>query len=87
MPKWEYLFVRCENPEGNEWLVRIVGTQEIKNWQRAGTAVEMTAFCNQKGDEGWELISAMPDTIATPGIMGSTVKESRFRLLFKRMKV
>ncbi len=82
MQKWEYLFVRCEKAN-NIWKPLNINGAEIESWTKG---VEIVAFTNQKGDEGWELITAMVDAIAQPGLGGMQSKESSYRLIFKRPK-
>jgi hypothetical protein len=69
MQKWEYLFV-----EVREWKKPYsINGQEIKDWWKKGPSVEV--FSNQKGEEGWELISYFQS-------QGS----SSFSMVFKRPK-
>ena len=51
--KWEYLLVSFQEYRG--WRPRFVNGQEQTDWMRAPLIHE---YAEQKGEEGWELISA-----------------------------
>lgn len=48
MQKWEYLFVGC-----NEGRTRWVNGSELPGWK----SNKLFAWANQRGEEGWELVS------------------------------
>lgn len=52
MQKWEYQFVELGVDKGN-WLPRSVNGTELPNWKKGSPS---WAYCNQLGDQGWELI-------------------------------
>ena len=54
MQKWEYLFLTVFRV-GDVWKVGIVNGKEIPKWIQG---VSLYDFVNERGEEGWELISA-----------------------------
>jgi hypothetical protein len=79
MQKWEYMFVKCERA-GDFWKPRNINNADQENWHKG---IDLVAFCNKSGSEGWELVTAMVDTIPPTGLMGSP-KETSYRLILKR---
>ena len=54
MKTWEYLFVICDYRK-HLAMPRYINDEEIDEWKKKSSISE---FANQKGREGWELISA-----------------------------
>jgi hypothetical protein len=75
MPRWEYLFVRCQLHDGR-WRPYLLNAQAVENWE-AGP--DIAAFSNQLGAEGWEMVNVA----VTGNAQGETTS---FRAFFKRPK-
>lgn len=83
MQKWEYMFVMCEHSGDNVFHPRFVNSKEIPNWQKGP---DIATYSNQSGDQGWELIETLVDSVQRKGLMTQGSAESSFRLIFKRPK-
>jgi hypothetical protein len=68
MQRWAYLFVISEIVKGT-LRPRWMQGQELPDWTR----LSLRELCNQLGDDGWELVSTIPD-------------RTYYRLIFKRLK-
>lgn len=80
MQRWDYLFVTCaENGTWRQpqWVPRYVNGDELPHWQE-GPAI--WAFSNERGTEGWELVSVVVGH--QPG--GMIID---YRLVFKRPRL
>jgi hypothetical protein len=71
MQRWEYLLVACV-PYNRVMRPKFQNGEILPYWQD-GTVPD---YCNARGDEGWELISAVNDPISDKG--------SVIDLIFKR---
>lgn len=81
MTKWEYLFVKCEK-DGNLWKPRNINNNDVDDWAHQKT--DLVAFANQKGADGWELVSTMVDSMPAFGLGMRETRETAYRLIFKR---
>jgi hypothetical protein len=79
MQKWEYLFLTVFRV-GDVWKVGIVNGKEIPKWIQG---VSLYDFVNERGEEGWELISASFSPIFTDL---AHVDSEDYRLVMKRPK-
>ena len=52
MQQWEYTIVNVNYSDG--WKAKAVNGSEIPNWKNGA---HISVFLNQRGVEGWELIS------------------------------
>lgn len=72
MQKWEYHTVSLM-AQGSfsgrirSWKLRMINEEEVSNWRKAEGYSSLRVFCNQMGQEGWELISTGPPT--TDGLL------------------
>ncbi len=75
MQKWEYLVV---NFFGNkdEAHPRFVNDEELKDWKNGP---KLSQFCNERGEEGWEMVSMA----ITSNHFGEVLES---RAVFKRPK-
>jgi hypothetical protein len=79
MQKWEYLFMTIFRV-GDAWKVGIVNGKEIPKWIQG---VSLYDFVNERGEEGWELVSVNFSPIFTDL---AHVDSEDYRLVMKRPK-
>lgn len=58
MQQWEYLFVIVDRDSGR-WRPRYENDQELPDWYKGPT---VSQYANQRGEQGWELISLTAST-------------------------
>lgn len=64
MQKWEYrtatlLAIPSISGIVKGWRLRAINDQELPNWKKAEMYSTIAVFCNQMGQEGWELINTV----------------------------
>jgi hypothetical protein len=62
MQRWEYrsavlVGVPKNLTKNKGWRVREIDEQELPDWKKSELHSSVLAFCNQMGQQGWELIS------------------------------
>jgi hypothetical protein len=67
MQYWEYRTVYLQSrtaswPTNKGWRVAAINEQEQPNWRKSETYPSLAEFCNQMGQQHWEMIS-----VAYPG--------------------
>lgn len=65
MQKWEYHTVglMADMSFGGRvksWKVHTINEEKVPNWYSAEGYSSLKVFCNQMGQEGWELVSTQP---------------------------
>lgn len=76
MQRWEYLTVILEDSKG--YKPRYENFAEIPNWKK----VNRVHYLNEKGREGWELISYLPGGTTTGNSFGQS--PTYYIAMFKR---
>ncbi len=79
MPKWEYMFLVAARLN-ETWKVALVNGRELPNWK---TGLSLYDYMAQKGEEGWEIVSASFAPIFT---QTGFVESEDYRLVLKRQK-
>ena len=93
-PVWKYQMIEWENDNRRLYLDEIMKPSSLIDWKKANTyqqtaggfnlsyySTNLDLDINALGDEGWELVSAMPET-ETVG--GADIRVGKVMLLFKR---
>jgi len=61
MSRWEYQTALLQPASGwsthKGWRLREINRQEQPGWKQAEIYVSVAAFCNQMGQQDWELVS------------------------------
>jgi hypothetical protein len=74
MPKWEYLFLECDTCRVTlSWRPRSVNGVELRDWK----SLSIHGYCNDLGNEGWELITV-------DRVVSNEGGTSFLRFIFKR---
>lgn len=73
MEKWEYLFIIGEKygkgvfghvlPKEASWKIHYINGESQANW----ADVTLYNYLNKIGDQGWEVVSSVPQTIIRSG--------------------
>jgi Domain of unknown function (DUF4177) len=79
MQKWEYIFI-VAGRLNETWKAVIVNGRELKDWKSGPSLYD---YINDKGEEGWELVSASFSPIFT---QTAYVESDDYRLVMKRPK-
>ena len=62
MQRWEYLLVACV-PHAMIMRTKYENGSLIRDWHEGN----VPDYCNDRGSEGWELVSAVNDPLSTNG--------------------
>jgi hypothetical protein len=81
MQQWEYRSALMQGATSDwnrvrTWRLRRIDDQELPDWRKAEIYSSIIAFCNEMGEEGWELIS-----------MDGGSKNTSVELYFKRPRM
>jgi len=73
MQRWEYHTVQLVVmglTYSKGWKLKEINEQEQSDWKKTEAYSSVTDFCNQMGQQGWELMSAAyPNRAITPVIL------------------
>lgn len=70
MQKWEYHTVLLMLSMGISgrvkcWRLKAINEKNVPHWRKAEECSSLSVFCNQMGQEGWELASTERDKYNT----------------------
>jgi hypothetical protein len=80
MQKWEYIFL-IAGRANETWKIIMLNGREVRDWKNGPS---MYDYINQKGEEGWELVSTTYSPVFT---QNAYVDSEDYRLVMKRLKV